>query len=216
MENESFNIREFAGLIANALGSSWTVKPLTQNQIEDGYTPIYADIVDSKTEATIGFSRVWNKKTHVHVSGSYPYRDAEGKTFWNLPYNVENPSINSAIAKGPEKVARDIEKRLLPEYLPLLNDCLAKRKAYGTSESSLHTVSDRLAKDLGASVRYEQYKADISLYHSKAFADDSVNIEVRQYPGHEKPEVRISGLEVSDTECWEIFNLLAKLRGTKL
>lgn len=81
MENETFDIREFAGQVCKSLGSTWSVKELTPTQIEYGPSSTYTDITDSITHAKIGFHRVWNKKTHVSVSGSFPDRDADGKVF---------------------------------------------------------------------------------------------------------------------------------------
>src|SRR6266446_4775762 len=104
MENDTFDIRQFAQYVCASLGSSWTVKELTGLQDENNVWH-YADIVDSVTGAKLCFTRVWGQtrtwgqRTHVHISGQFDNRDAQGNEFWNLPYNVSRPTINSAIAK---------------------------------------------------------------------------------------------------------------------
>lgn len=133
-----------------------------------------------------------------------------------MPYKVQSHSINCAIAKGPDKVARDISNRLLPEYLPLLQQCETAWEAYGKAKSGLHGVADQLAKDLDGSVTYEQYQGDVSLYHSVAFPYDCVDIKVSHYPSDETAKVRISGLNVTPDECKAVFALLAEMRGKML
>lgn len=58
----------------------------------------------------------WSKKTHVHIDGTYPgWR--EGKNY--LPYNAKRPEIYVAIDRGAAAIAKEITRRLLPEYVPL-------------------------------------------------------------------------------------------------
>lgn len=213
MENDSFNIRDFAGYVAGWLGRRWMLKPLTQIEIEDGGLPHWAEINNIETGAKLSFTRAWNRRTHVHISGQFDNRDANNKEFWHLPYNTEKPSINCAIDKGPAKIAKDIEKRLLPEYIPLLQSLKDAWETHCKAAIGLHGAANDLALDLGGTVRYDQYQADISLYHSSAFADDSVDIKISQYPGHDAPSVSISGLDVTPAECKALFTLLAEMRG---
>lgn len=216
MENDSFNIRDFAGHVAVFLGQHWMLKPLTKIEIEDGGLPHWAEINNIETGAKLSFTRAWNRRTHVHISGQFDNRDANNKEFWYLPYNTEKPSINCAIDKGPAKVAKDIEKRLLPEYLPLLQSCKDAWEANGQAVSGLHTVTAKLATELDGRATFEQYSAMISLYQSRAFTEDPVTIKVSQYPGHSEASVSISGLDVTPAECKALFTLLADLRGKKL
>lgn len=83
----------------------------------------------------------------LHVDGSYPsYTDANGNRRFVTPrdcggisYGIASPSITVAGSKTAEQIAKDIDRRLLPELRPLWLKCreyankqvfyLARRKA---------------------------------------------------------------------------------------
>jgi hypothetical protein len=52
--------------------------------------------------------RVWNHRDRVQVHGRYPPGDET--------YRLASHEITAAIARGPEAIARDITRRLLPAY----------------------------------------------------------------------------------------------------
>jgi hypothetical protein len=202
-----FKLGAFAADVAKALGPTWTLKPRTSDQDDFDAYAHYAEINDSAMQARIGFSQVWNKKTHVHISGAYNDRDAKGKTFWNLPYGTKNPDINSAIARGAASVAKDITRRLLPDYLPLLAQCLKAWEEYGTHDTKLHATAERLGLTFGVEPDYSnQYTARLSLYRSRALPESMCDITVNP------DEVRIDHLDVTPAECVEMFKALFAFR----
>lgn len=49
----------------------------------------------------------------IHISGSYPH-DCHGGINY---HGLKNSAINCAATKTPEQIARDIQKRFLPDYM---------------------------------------------------------------------------------------------------
>lgn len=66
----------------------------------------------------------------IHISGSWPQRKQPGGPFVS-PSDVreESPSINCALGRGYEVIARDITRRFLPEYQRIWAKCQAKIEA---------------------------------------------------------------------------------------
>ena len=77
---------------------AWLTNPTTQARLAIGESQVYAD----------------RNKDILHISTDYP-KDRDGQTS-----SAKRPSINVATSKSSVQVARDIERRLFPEYLPIL------------------------------------------------------------------------------------------------
>lgn len=65
----------------------------------------------------------------VEVSGRWPEAVTINQSTVTFYPRNESAMIRAAVSRGPEKVAKDIERRLLPKYLLLYQE-MAERKAY--------------------------------------------------------------------------------------
>jgi hypothetical protein len=99
------------------------------------------------------------------------------------------PSITCSLAKTPPRIARDIERRVLPEYRLLLEKVLTRKAAHDERKRQQHECCQQIADLLGAEVRDGQGRdGDPRVYcYGKGTAaiefivssDTSVHIEIR-------------------------------------
>jgi hypothetical protein len=85
--------------------------------------------IEGPDSTAIFVSNTWGGKGRIHLSGSFPH-DA------HFGYQEQRPSITVADTATPERIAKEISRRLLPEYLPLLAKKLADKKAHDDFESN--------------------------------------------------------------------------------
>jgi hypothetical protein len=124
----------------------------------------------------------------VHVSGHWP----QGGD--NMPYvsprdvREESPSINVSYAKGYPAIARDIERRFLPNYRRIFALCLASIDAHNSYEARKLANWQRVAaaKCLKQDYRHDQQRASINLPNSYGDVHmesaDSVHLNMRSVP----------------------------------
>ena len=109
-------LAEIAPLVARALGEGWA------REKRDG----------AELSHYVGVQR-GNERVGIYVA--YPYgrlnisgnldhvRDSRGEA--SHVREAENPKITVSLDKGPEQIARDIERRVLPGYRDVLAEALA-------------------------------------------------------------------------------------------
>jgi hypothetical protein len=92
-------------------------------------------------------------KKRLNISGAWPY--AEGQPLTS-PRDIyidgkyqESPSISVSMGRPPEKLAADILRRFIPEYLRLYNLCLERLQANELAEKQQFTVAQDFAKIMG-------------------------------------------------------------------
>lgn len=90
----------------------WTVK-VDNLEVDNCYR---YKIIDGKGHAlSLDFGRYSVQRGKVHVSGYWPLKGEHG---FSSPSDVRetSPSVNIALDKGHEKIAKDITRRFLPDY----------------------------------------------------------------------------------------------------
>lgn len=102
--------------VAKALG--WSVKKEREADRTDYRPSAGIEIVNGLEGLYLSIGSYGNPEQRIGVSGQYP-RDAKGQHI-NAPYNEEFPRITVSSTKTPEQIAKDITRRLLPEYRRLL------------------------------------------------------------------------------------------------
>ncbi len=170
----------YAQAVAKALGDGWTYND-ADNRDVDGEWPRWAQI--ARTDGGgLHVSREWNTGRYLW-SGEYP-RDASGHD--QTPYNAKRPSITVSPDKSPEQVARDITRRLVPDYLALLaqtRERIDRADAYAntarrnavTLAKILDTVPGEHARQGDAAVRFHRGE----FYGDVAVNGDSIRIDAR-------------------------------------
>jgi len=103
MAEESEQLQELARRISEYL-KGWTYQPCIK-----GVRVAKISVPDG---ATIIVSIGWRDKTKLDISGKYPVY--KGSVY---PMLGSNHRIRVSISKSPEQIAKDISRRLLPQYL---------------------------------------------------------------------------------------------------
>jgi hypothetical protein len=204
-EGSATRLSQLAPAIAKALG--FKVEPDTRDAEERRFPRSHVRLLGPDDQT-------------IYLSASYPYGKLDagvifpdrvnGASVWSLPYGTSAPKISCTLSKSAEQVARDIQRRLLPEYLPLLAQCKACVAETLDYRAKRDAAAEKLAKVIGAPVRYESHASDraprIDVYHSHKLREASMDIDVGD------DEVRFERLRVSHDEAEAILSLLVKLR----
>jgi hypothetical protein len=148
--NETANtwaqLQTMAAGVAAAMG--YTVKPRPESN-HGGYAEIVGpDGRGFSLNTAIGLA----DRGKVHISGSFPDR-LDGRQIWTVGYGKTRPSINVSLSKSPAAVAKEIERRLMADYLPLLDECKKTLAQWTARRDSTAEVSAKLAKSIGGKVR---------------------------------------------------------------
>jgi hypothetical protein len=87
----------------------------------------------------------------IHISGSFPDR-IDGRQAWRPASGVSYPSINVAADKPAATVAKEIERRLMPDYLPLLAECREHIARWSKVAEETARTAAQLAEGVGGTV----------------------------------------------------------------
>jgi hypothetical protein len=87
----------------------------------------------------------WKSEDKIKVSGSYPH-DCHS---YLSNYNLKNPSINCSQDKTPEQIAKDIQRRFLPDYLEDLQKVIEINKNTQKQADAKYLVIKTIADSLG-------------------------------------------------------------------
>jgi hypothetical protein len=149
----------FVELIAGVgehLAGNWEIIPNPEEW------PMGAHLVDPEAHANLYFNHHEGK---IHVSTDLP-KDTKGE----IPY-VEGygqfgkrmPSINTSFNKTPEQIAKEIERRLMPEYMDILMKALSRI----ASSDSYHNKTEGFAEQIAKLVGVEAKGNKVNFYRSR-------------------------------------------------
>jgi hypothetical protein len=128
METIASNLRIIVEEVAKQLsiltGQAWQLR--VDTEISDSN---WRQNIDGPDSASIFVSNTWGGKGRIHLGGSFP-NDV------HFGYQESRPSITVAESATPERIAKEITRRLLPEYLPLLAKKLADKNAHDNFEAN--------------------------------------------------------------------------------
>ncbi|KPL28988.1 MAG: hypothetical protein AMJ72_00055 [Acidithiobacillales bacterium SM1_46] len=112
-------MREQLAPVAEALGNGWQLDPDPEEQDAWSRWHYFSNGQGRQIVAEV----VWNKpdRFEFRALGWPTYADPDGRTMTVDPSTMWNPKesrpvISCARSRTPEAIARDIERRLLPEY----------------------------------------------------------------------------------------------------
>lgn len=146
------NVQELAEAIAAYLPGGWRAgKP-----VESDWGPSRSATIEYDEGGCIALYYDSYRK-HVSCCGRYPHP---------LQHGVEEPKIRFSPGRKPQALARDIERRLLAQYLPLYYDSLRRKGEHDAAEEDRDTYLKRYARACRGEIRGET----IHLFHE---ADDS-------------------------------------------
>ena len=146
--------------IAEHLPGAWDLEPFPDGWNLGGYLKNHA------THAILTIQKsgqyVDRNKDKLNISGDVP-RDNKGERPY-LGYNVKYPQISVSASKGGSQIARDIERRLFPDYLPILDQALANIASHNAYLNKTQAMAQKIA-DL-VKVKHDPDDKDISFYRS--------------------------------------------------
>jgi hypothetical protein len=105
------SLRELAQEIAQALGSDWKLSTKFDAEDANDRRPWRSRIEGPNSQALF-LSNTWGGKGMLHVAGWTP----DGIDHNTQARVGQLPSINISLAKTSEQMAKDITRRLLPDY----------------------------------------------------------------------------------------------------
>jgi hypothetical protein len=108
-------LRELAQEIAQALGPDWRFSTKFDAEDAQDRKP-WRSRIDGPDSQALFLSNTWGPKGMLHVSGRTP----DGIDHQTQVSIGTLPSINISLTKTPEQMAKDISRRLLPEYQAFL------------------------------------------------------------------------------------------------
>lgn len=112
----------------------------------------------------------------ISISAGWP-RDDEGRQVMSS-YDAKTPRINVSVTRAPKEVAREIERRLLPEWIPMWNaarECLQRDRQY---EGDTKSNAVRLARIVGVDKSEIDKNGRFSLYRSEIFPENLSDVKV--------------------------------------
>jgi len=176
---------DLAREVAGHLGPDWSAE-----DPGDDYPGAYLNGPD---QARLYLRGIWNDATRVQVAGGYPQ-------------NHQRPaahSITVALSRGAAAIAREITRRLLPDYLATLKGVIAENhRDQQAAERRAHNAGE-LAKLLpGAKVDHDpstaSYKTSIRWYdrdNGRGYGDLHLS-----YDGQGVSELEIRSISVETAE----------------
>jgi hypothetical protein len=125
----------------------------------------------------------------LSISVDWP-RDDNGQQVMSS-YDARTPRINVSMSRRPGEIAKEIERRLLPDWLPMWEEAQrriasSRRKHEGDTKSN----AVRLAEIVGVDASEVDRNGRFSLYRSEIFPEsisdvkvsgDSVTLELHTY-----------------------------------
>jgi len=216
-------LRDIAPTVARLLGEGWSVR--TKEPVVGDGLPNYVEL-QGPDGAELSVSAGYSYDKTGSITAHFPDRE-NGYQFWSLPYKVSRPSINVNIARGAKAVAGEIQRRILPDYLPLLAACNEARKQHQFHVASAHAAASQVAGVIEAPFRGDNGSGRgdgggtiaIHVYGSKRLAGASFDLKVtggfNSADYKRGPEVTFDRLCVSQKVAAEILAILARNHKTE-
>jgi len=145
------NIRDLSFAVAPLLPGKWTPEPAGgAEDADDLRWKRSRGELTNENGAQVHLSYDSYKK-RIHVGCVFP-RDDHNSAF-GPPYGTPAPSITVSPLKTAEQVAKDIKRRVLPEYLPLWTAAIENKNKWLKREVDADDFARELAGVLGVEYR---------------------------------------------------------------
>ncbi len=101
----------------------------------------------------------YGREDKIRISGSYP-KDCHNQ---HNNYNLKNLSIGCAQDKTPEHIARDIQKRFMPDYLADLAIVIERNKDTQQRADARYNTLKTVADFIGIALKKDDYTKEVIL-----------------------------------------------------
>jgi hypothetical protein len=112
----------------------------------------------------------------LSIASSWP-RDDEGRQV-EASYDSKIPRINVSISRRADEIAKEIRRRLIPEWEPLWHKAVARIESGRKHENATRQNALALAKIVGVAPSEVDKNGNFSLYRSEAFPESLSDIQV--------------------------------------
>jgi hypothetical protein len=165
-------VHEIASAFSKVTGQKWNAKPRSEDERFDKRARIVrAD------GAYIMLWTVWNDAGKLSITGGLEAPIPEGYS----PLHRSQPqSIGVSLAKGSEKVARDISRRLLPEIESYIVEERERREDHTAKRDRMFSVAIAVARALKDKRPSEQGK---DVYYLSGRGEDDSRIDAKVHYG---------------------------------
>jgi hypothetical protein len=145
------SLRELAQEIAQALGPDWRFSTKFDAEDAQDRKP-WRSRIDGPDSQALFLSNTWGPKGMLHVSGRTP----DGIDHQTQVSIGTLPSINISLTKTPEQMAKDISRRLLPEYQAFLAKLFEQHRKDSEYKNGIEQMRRDVAEVLGVPVRQDR------------------------------------------------------------
>jgi hypothetical protein len=147
------NVQNLAQAICDALGNGWHTSPPNPDAIYDRQSYLIGS-----DGAQLDISSTWAGNHKLYIAGSewgvVPKSD-------KVPYGIKMPSIQVSDTKTPEQIAKDIKRRLLPEYAQVLATLKQKYQEQVDYASALVASKEEVLAIAGGSKHKREYESEV-------------------------------------------------------
>ena len=210
-EREQAQCAQLRKVVAAIRLDGWSYKPSTTHDYGLG------SLVNPALRGELWFAGPgWHQQNKIHISACYP-KDSRGHD--HIGYKETRVSINVSAEKTAEQIAKDITRRILPEYLRQLaaiNESIAKTENYLNARSemgkaiasafpwlrlhdTIHGTDYNGRKQNGSEVTLDEK------YDTKAPRVDKVKCS------EERVDIALDGL--TQAQAMEVLTLIARMKG---
>lgn len=163
MENKE--LETLAREITRELGSAWNYREQDE--------PYPTHRIDGPGEACLYLRIEYNHKDRIAIGGSLNIgKNGMYVTVYEDGKRVCSGDITVAISRGVPAIVREIQRRLLPDYLRVLAKAVERRDAERTYEAKRRENLETLAAIAHTTVRNGDEVSSFSFYHNdRAYGD---------------------------------------------
>jgi hypothetical protein len=142
------SLRELAQEIAQALGPDWKLSTRFDAEDSQDRRP-WRSRTEGPNHQALFLSTTWGKRGMLYVSGWTP----DG-----IPHDTQvrvgiMPSINVSLTKTAAQIAKDITRRLLPEYQALLTKIIEQHRVDTEYKNGVEKMQRDVSELLGVPYR---------------------------------------------------------------
>lgn len=208
-------LAQLAPAVCALLPGEWSVKPHLNRAEDAPHLPTWYELAGPDGAVLTISGGTFDSNGKVHVHGSFTDRH-EGVQFWYVPSDAVNPSINVSASRGAHGVAKEIARRLLPEYVKLLVACNEARALHVKRQARARWAAEEIADFIGSSPsnisrEREGLAHNVNVYRSASLAGSLVDVKVGvDYDDEPKAHVRIDHIDVPVEVAKQVLAVLIR------
>jgi hypothetical protein len=182
--------------IAAALNGTWEAKEKGYDYLKENDDRWHRIVAPNGAGMFIHFpdSGAREKDQRISITGIWPLRQPGTETTPSCLYPRQDaPSIYIALSKSPEQIAKDIERRFLPVYLPQREACYNLGLERNAAEAKELARKEEITAILGGRLSEQEKRPEgrigrycnlpNKMYIQDIFvATDTVSLDIRSIP----------------------------------